>query len=147
MFTKSDVVSGDRLETIIGKDTTFEGTITAKGSLRIDGEVDGEIFSEGDVNVSESAKLNAQLSARNVIISGIVKGNVTASDRVELSGTSRISGDIQAAKLIVDEGAVFDGKCSMTASAGGIQSPGSAPKEEDESEVVESLHTAGDDFK
>lgn len=147
MFTKSDVVSGDRLDTVIGKDTIFEGTIKAKGSLRIDGEIEGEVYSEGDVNISESARLNAKVTGRNVIISGIVQGNIIATDRVEMSGTSRISGDIQAAKLIVDEGAMFDGKCCMTSSAGGIQPPQLVEDDEESYEIVENLKVVGDDYK
>lgn len=146
MFTKSDVLSGDKLDTVIGKDTSFEGTIRAKGAIRIDGDVEGEVFSEGDVNISESATIKAQVTARNVIISGNVQGNINATDRVEMSGSSRIIGDITASKLIVDEGAVFDGKCSMTASRDSVSTP-SIVEEEEDSEEGDSLKVVGDGFK
>jgi len=146
MFTKSDVLSGDKLDTVIGKDTAFEGTIRAKGAIRIDGDVQGEVFSEGDVNISESAMIKAQVTARNVIISGNVQGNINATDRVEMSGSSRIIGDITASKLIVDEGAVFDGKCTMAASASNISTPRLVDEEDDGGEE-ENLKVVGDGFK
>ena len=102
-----------QVETVIGQDTNFKGTIVAKGSVRIDGELDGEVKLDGDAVIGETGKINAQIKARNVVIAGTVHGNVEVVDKLEILPTGKLYGDIKVEKLAINEGAVFKGGCAM----------------------------------
>lgn len=106
-------VQFDKIDTLVGKDTTFAGTITATGTIRIDGEFRGEIKAKGDLVIGENGKVEAMIEARNVLIGGYVKGNILAAGKTELSSTARLYGDIKVKNLIIEEGAIYKGACLM----------------------------------
>ncbi len=112
MFSKNktNVISVD---TLIGKNTTFEGNIKLGGIIRIDGKVKGEISSTGDVIIGEDAKVIGNIMCNNIIISGIVEGNITAKEQLRLTSTAKLSGDTSMNCFITDEGAQVNGKCIM----------------------------------
>jgi cytoskeletal protein CcmA (bactofilin family) len=101
------------VETIIGKDTHFKGNITAKGSIRVDGQLDGEVTTSSDVVVGVAGDVTVQIKARNVTVAGKVTGNIDAVEKLELLPTAKLCGDIKVGMLIVGEGAVFKGSCEM----------------------------------
>lgn len=104
------------VETVIGEDTAIVGVkIASKGTLRVDGRVEGEIHAEEAVVVGPNGVVKANIVARSVAISGKVFGNVTAHERLEIQPTGEVRGDIQTAPgaLIVEGGAKFEGKCVM----------------------------------
>jgi cytoskeletal protein CcmA (bactofilin family) len=103
----------DQIETIIGKDTQFKGTIRATGTIRIDGQVEGEISTKGDVVIGETGAIKAQIQARSATIAGSVLGNADITDKLELTSTAKLNGDIKTGVLIIGEGAVFKGACEM----------------------------------
>ena len=114
MFSKGKKeISADKMETLIGKDTQLEGTIQCKGSLRVDGSLEGKVWSQGDIIIGDSGCIEGDIKARNIIVSGTVKGKIYAEGRVELASTGKMLGDMKAKKLVIDEGAVFDGNCIM----------------------------------
>ena len=88
------------------------GKLHFEGPARIDGQVDGEINGK-EVTIGESAVVTAQITAESVVVCGKVKGEITASQRIEIRPTAKVSGNISAPKLVVQEGAVFEGSCSM----------------------------------
>lgn len=104
---------GEQVETIIGKETQFKGTIKTSGTIRIDGQYEGELSTSGDAVVGETGKLTAQLKARNATIAGTVNGNMDIQDKLELLPTAKIFGDIKVGVLIIGEGATFKGACEM----------------------------------
>lgn len=126
MFGKKQPINMDKVDALIGKETMIAGKITANGTLRIDGMVEGEILSQGDVIIGEGAKVQANIQARNLLVAGELKGNVAVSGRVEIAATSKLEGDIQVGTLIVEDGALFLGSCTMGGkkdkAAGGKQS-------------------------
>lgn len=104
------------VETVLGEDTVFlGGKIVSKGTLRIDGYVEAEIQVEDSVVVGPNATVKANITARNVAISGKVFGNIVAHERLELQPTSEVYGDVQmaAGALIIEGGAKLEGKCVM----------------------------------
>lgn len=113
MFKKNDTVSHERVDTLIGKTSKFEGKLDADGTVRIDGEFVGNISVKGDVILGEEGKMFGDISANNVIISGVVEGNVTTSNQLKLNTSGKIIGDIHVSSLIVEDGAIFEGKCTM----------------------------------
>ena len=106
-------IRGSELNTIIGKGTRIKGNLNVQNSLRIDGAVVGDVHSTDTVIVGKDGEVQGQVKGKNVLLAGKVHGNIVASDRIYLESKAIIQGDIRAARLVVDEGALFDGKCNM----------------------------------
>jgi cytoskeletal protein CcmA (bactofilin family) len=106
-------VRGGELNTIIGKGTQIKGNLKVQNSLRIDGTVIGDVQSTDTIIVGKDGEVRGQVKGKHILLAGKVHGNVLASDRVYLETKAIIQGDIRAARLVVDEGALFDGKCTM----------------------------------
>src|SRR5438874_12463113 len=99
--------------TVIGNDVVIKGEITVEKGLRVDGTIEGAVTTKGKVHVGKSGSLSAEVNGGSVTIEGKVKGNVTATDRVTLEATSNVFGDLNATKLVVNEGATFVGKVNV----------------------------------
>ncbi len=109
MFNKK---SPQKLETIIGNESTVTGELNIKGTLRVDGIVEGDIFADW-VIVGESGRIHGNVKSRGVVVGGRVEGNLEASEIVELKGKGEVTGEICTVKLAMSEGAVFDGRSTM----------------------------------
>ncbi|HHY13150.1 MAG TPA: polymer-forming cytoskeletal protein [Thermoanaerobacterales bacterium] len=102
-----------KVEIVIGKDTQIKGTIKGQGTIRIDGEFEGEIDIEGNVIVSEAGNVNANINAKDVTAAGVIVGNIIADGKLEIIKEGKVSGDIKVAALVINDGAIFDGKSEM----------------------------------
>lgn len=111
--TNSSFGRGGKLSTIIGKGTIIDGDVKVQNSLRIDGRITGKVTATETVIVGKEGEIKGLIHAKDVLLGGKVKGNVNASGKVLLESKASISGDINASQLVVDEGALFDGKCNM----------------------------------
>ncbi len=100
-------------DTVIGTEAYFQGTLTAKGSLRIDGRVDGSVVDAKTVTIGKSGKVKGDVSCEVCYVCGEIRGNITALDHVEALAGCRIDGDIRSPKVMLEEGALFNGSCSM----------------------------------
>jgi cytoskeletal protein CcmA (bactofilin family) len=100
---------------LIGHGTTFEGKVRSQGAIRVDGRVVGEITAYENVSIGTSGEVEGNINAKNITIGGKVRGSLAAQEKMVFLGQAVVQGDIRASKLVIDEGAVFDGKCSMTA--------------------------------
>lgn len=103
----------DTIETLIGNGTTFRGEISATKSLRIDGTLIGNIKEAANVIVGENAQVKGNICANYVVVDGVVEGNITATESIELLPKSKVTGDITTAVLSINEGAIFKGKSVM----------------------------------
>lgn len=112
--SKRNTGFSEEVETIVGKDTQFTGSIHAKGSVRIDGKLEGEIVSSATAVVGQTGNVSAQITAVNATIAGTINGNMDIAERLELLPTAKVYGDIKVGVLIIGEGAVFKGACEMT---------------------------------
>jgi cytoskeletal protein CcmA (bactofilin family) len=101
------------LYTMLGESTVFEGTILVPHSLRIDGRVKGKIETAEVLTIGPNGIVDADIKAKSAIIGGKVIGNVVVEDRIELESKASIIGDIRTRDLVINEGAVFQGNCSM----------------------------------
>jgi len=108
---------------LIGWGTVVKGTLTTEGSIRIDGTMVGDVVAKADAAIGPSGTLDGRLSAKNVSLAGKVKGTIAASEKLILESKSVLQGDIIASKLVVDEGALFDGHCKMSDEAAGEAKP------------------------
>ncbi len=96
--------------TIISRGVKIEGKITSSGNIRVDGEIQGDIFSESNITIGEDAKINGLINATFITIGGKVSGIVRAKDKLILNSKSNLKGDIFTKNLVIEEGAKFDGK-------------------------------------
>jgi cytoskeletal protein CcmA (bactofilin family) len=105
----------EQVGTIIGPGAVLEGPLTTKDSTRIDGTVKGNVTVSGALIVGQDGKVIGTISALNVYVAGEVTGNITAPQgKIEISDTGKVNGDITCKGIIIDENAVFQGKCEMT---------------------------------
>jgi len=95
------------------KGSRVTGQLTFQGSARIEGNVDGEIQCHGTLTIGERAEVRAKISGDVIVIRGKVEGNVVAKEKVELVAPARVFGDIDTPRLVITEGVVFDGDCTM----------------------------------
>ena len=101
-------------QTFLGKDASFKGELSFKGTLCIDGKFEGQISTSDTLIIAQDGIIEADIQAGTVLCEGIVKGNIIASTKVELRPNSNITGDVQAPSLIIAVGAKLDGKCDMS---------------------------------
>ena len=108
--------------TIISRGVKIEGKITSSGNIRIDGEIQGDIFCESNITIGEGAIVTGQVNANVITVGGKVSGIVRAKDNLILDSKSNLIGDIFAKNLVIDEGAKFDGKCNTGGSIDIVES-------------------------
>ena len=106
-FDSGEVVS------VIGPEAYFQGTLTVKGSLRVDGRVEGSVSEAKSVIIGSGGKIIGDVSAESAVVGGEVKGNLSAVKFTELLSGARVIGDIRTARIMIEDGAFFDGQCNM----------------------------------
>ena len=121
MFGKKEMAASDKIETIVGRDTEVQGSISGSGIIRVDGRIKGEEVRHGEVIVGESGEVSADIYARQVTVAGLVQGNIVAEGQVEIVSTGKILGDIASVNLIINQGGVFQGTCDMQYSDAAVE--------------------------
>ena len=116
--------------TIISNGVKLEGKITSGGSIRVDGTIQGDVISQGNVTVGEHGDVNGQINAGIIAIGGKVVGSVNAKEKLVLESKANLKGDIFAKILVVEAGARFDGKSNMGDAKGVGSSNTSTTKDE-----------------
>ena len=99
------------INTIIGKGSAISGNMKVNGFIRIDGDIDGSLETDGNVIVGEKARIRGDLTAKSVIIGGIIKGNIKASESVKILAEAAVIGDVISRKVQVDGSAIIHGHC------------------------------------
>ena len=113
MAKNNDHKAHEKIVTILGKETNFNGILRFKESLKIDGRFEGEIESPGFLYIENGATVKANIKVGSVVVGGVVRGNIEASERLEMLTTGKVFGNIRTAKLNIADGVVFEGKCEM----------------------------------
>jgi cytoskeletal protein CcmA (bactofilin family) len=124
------------LTAFIDQGSEFEGKLSFRDTVRIDGRFHGEITSENTLIVGESGEIDAEIRSKSVVVSGTVHGNIIAEAKVVLHKSANVEGDIQTPSIVVEEGAMITGKISMgapgsksaTSSLKAVAPKGDAPK-------------------
>ncbi|HEX2622855.1 MAG TPA: polymer-forming cytoskeletal protein [Phototrophicaceae bacterium] len=109
-------------ETVLGASSSLEGKFTSSSNVRLDGTFTGTLEINGNVLVGETARINADIHAKNISIAGAVRGNVTGK-KVQLLRTGRVWGDITATALTTEEGAFIDGRIAMVSQEVAVKVP------------------------
>lgn len=144
--SKNDAYADDaktKIGTMIGVGTVFDGDLSSPEAVRIDGIINGNCTCEKKLILSADGQVKGNISAQSVMISGKVDGDIVVSGKLELLSTGKIAGNITAASIVIDEGARFDGRCTMTASINEKSSNFSA----DSSDKKEDENSSGDKKK
>ncbi|MBR1930386.1 MAG: polymer-forming cytoskeletal protein [Lachnospiraceae bacterium] len=111
MLGKSDTQV--KITTLIGHNAVLLGDFTAEGSARIDGRISGDVAVTGTLIIGATGSISGDVSAESVMIGGEVLGNVSVKEKAELTETAKVLGDISTKVIVIDEHAIFQGKCDM----------------------------------
>ncbi len=104
--------TGD-LNGFLDRGSSFRGELEFEDTMRIDGRFDGKIHSKNELVVGESANIEGEIYVGRIAISGTVTGKIKAEHKIEIHGTGRVFCDIETPALVIEEGAVFQGACTM----------------------------------
>ena len=107
--------------TVVAASSSLDGKLTGSAEIRLEGRLKGSVDSNGHLTVAEGGEAHAELHARSIIVSGRVRGNVSADEKIELAESADVQGDITAPRILIREGATFQGQVFM-------KSPGKRPE-------------------
>ncbi len=102
-------------ETVLSNQIKLEGRLQSTSNIRFDGEMLGDLTTDGDLSVGEHGRVRGNVSGRNVVVGGSIQGNVSTTGRLEILATGKVFGDIVVGSLIIDEGGILRGKSAVHA--------------------------------
>ncbi len=117
-----------KISGFIDRDTEISGDIKFKENFRIDGVLKGKLLSGNGLIVGESGEIEADIDVVTIAVNGRVKGSIKATERIEIFSKGRVIGSLSAPKLIIEEGAFFQGSCQMEMKALESKNRDSEPK-------------------
>jgi cytoskeletal protein CcmA (bactofilin family) len=97
----------------LGKGSRVTGKLVFEGTVRLEGQVEGEITAQDTLVIGETAVVNAQINGTSIVVHGTIKGDVTARKRLEIHAPGKVYGNISVPSLVIHEGVVFEGQCTM----------------------------------
>lgn len=118
MFNAKDRPGSSEAVTLIGEEAYFHGVLAAKGSLRVEGVVEGDVTDAVSVEVGKKGRIKGNVAAETLSIAGVVEGDVVATRSVEILAQARMIGNVRTPRLKVEDGATFDGSVAMGAAEG-----------------------------
>lgn len=113
MNKKEPTAARGEIKAFLGEGTDFKGILTFEGTVRIDGKLEGEIYTKDTLIVGESAVVAAEINVHTIVISGIVRGNVNATGKIEVHRPGKLFGNVKTPSLFIEEGVIFEGNCAM----------------------------------
>ena len=117
MIFKSEGKQSD-LNGFLDSGSHVNGELRFQTSFRVDGKFDGTVVSDGDLIVGDGGEVDGDLRVGQIVISGTVRGTVRAAKRVQISPSGKVFADVDTPSLIIEDGAVFEGRCSMSREGG-----------------------------
>lgn len=116
MLGKKDGINSGKagnLNTIIGKGSSIEGTLKVEQSLRVDGRIKGHVSTTDSLVIGKDGEIEGEIITKNAIIGGQVRAKVNATGKVILETNAVFIGEMKTSRIVIDDGAVFEGRCSM----------------------------------
>src|SRR5947208_259800 len=119
---------------VLGSDVEIKGTLKFAGELTFEGKLEGEVQTDGILNLGDSAIITGNINAQSVVVRGKITGNISAKEKIEIKAKTELFGDIRASKLVIEEGVTFVGKTEVNpnkvapTAAPPRTGPGEAPK-------------------
>ena len=118
MFKSTEDKNFKEIETIIGPSVKVKGNFSTRGNVKIEGEVEGSLKTEGGLTIGKNAKIIAQVAANNANVAGEIRGNVKIKGSIELTSTAKIFGDVEAKDANIASGAIINGRWVIGATTG-----------------------------
>jgi cytoskeletal protein CcmA (bactofilin family) len=118
MSRKEPVATRGEIKAFLGEGTDFKGILTFEGTVRVDGQLEGEVYTKDTLIVGESATVNAEINVNTIVISGVVRGNINATGKIEVHRPGKLFGNVKTPSLFIEEGVIFEGNCTMAFDAG-----------------------------
>lgn len=106
-------MNGTGAKNVLSSDVEIKGNLKFSGELTFEGKIDGEVHTEGTLNLGDTAVINGNINAQSVVVRGKINGNITAKEKIDIKTKAELFGDIRAAKLSVEEGVTFVGKAEV----------------------------------
>lgn len=100
-------------ETVLSNQIKLEGRLQSTSNIKFDGEMLGDVTTDGDMSLGQNGRVKGNVSGRNVVVGGTIQGNVSTSGRLEILATGKVFGDIVVGSLIIDEGGILRGKSAV----------------------------------
>ncbi len=115
MFSKNDNTQAGKstFDIVICDQSTIEGTINSSGSVRVDGVLNGDLSCSGNVIIGQKAQIKGAIKAHSAEVAGNVEGDITLQGNLSLASSAKVNGDVSASSLRIEEGANFEGRCSI----------------------------------
>ncbi len=129
-------------QSVISSEVEITGTIKSSGSIRVDGKLDGELHCTGDAIIGKSAQIKGNIVVTSATIEGTVQGNITAKDRIEMKSSGRVTGDIRAKRLSVEDGVTFIGRSEVNPSGSPLSAAAPVMSDSTESDKDEHAEAA-----
>ena len=98
---------------VLNSEVEIKGNLKFSGELTLEGKLEGEIHTDGVLNLGDSAIVNGSINAQSVVVRGKINGNITAKEKIEIKAKTELFGDLRAAKLVIEEGVTFVGKTEV----------------------------------
>jgi cytoskeletal protein CcmA (bactofilin family) len=119
----STIVAEEPTPTVLGAGSHFDGLLTFRGSARVEGILTGTIQAKGRLEVGPRAHVQAEVDVDELVVEGLIEGDVRANDRVELRATGKVIGSLAAPRVQIAEGSVLQGQCRMKPPAAAETAP------------------------
>ena len=114
----------------LGADVEIKGNLKFAGELTLEGKLEGEIQTDGQLNLGDTAVVTGNINVQSIVVRGKVNGNINAKEKVDIKAKTELFGDVRAAKLVIEEGVTFVGKVDVNPNKVSPTAPrtGEAPK-------------------
>ena len=120
-------MNGTGSKNVLSSDVEINGTLKFAGELTFEGKLEGDIVSDGALQLGDSTVINGNVNVASIVVRGKINGNVTAKDKIEIKAKTELFGDIKAAELVIEEGVIFVGKTEVNPNKA-APSPAPAPR-------------------
>jgi cytoskeletal protein CcmA (bactofilin family) len=127
------------LNAFLGEGTDFKGILTFEGTVHIDGKLEGEVYTKDTLVIGENAVVAAEINVHTIIVRGVVRGNITATSKVELYRPGKVFGNVKTPSLSIEEGVIFEGSCSMGQDVTKVTSIRKEPETVEEAQLDENF--------
>jgi cytoskeletal protein CcmA (bactofilin family) len=136
---------GGELNGFLDQGSRVDGELRFRDTFRVDGHITGKVSSDGELMVGDTGSVDGEIAVAAVFISGTVKGQVRAARRVEISAKGRVVADVETPALVIEEGAFFEGRCSMQPRSQPAPATETAPRREESPRpaIVETVRRRG----
>lgn len=112
---------GTFINSLIGEGTVFKGELSLNGLLRVDGDFSGIVKTDGKVLIGKTGRAEAVIDAGTIVIGGVLKGNITATEKVIILSTGMFIGNVSTPRFIVEDGVIFNGNCKILENGSGVR--------------------------